>query len=134
MTVYVNTWGLYPLSPNSDKKYEYVHPDDLDLFVSLFPYGKVFFCISEDNDYICLSFGEIKARVKPELYRKIEGDGYLIGDIVEVLNGSSEGKEATIKEMNWHHKKKKIMYELEVDGKIKSRRYWAEDFKQVNKV
>ena len=81
---------------------------------------------------MCLSFGKIKARVKPELFRKIEANGYLIGDIVEVLNGSSKGKKAMINEINWHHKNKKIMYELKINGKIKSRRYWKEDIKPVD--
>jgi hypothetical protein len=49
--------------------------------------------------------------------------------IVEILNGSSQGKKARIQEMIWHYKKQRVFYQLEVDGKIKSKRYWKEDFK-----
>ena len=124
-----STWGIYPWFVENTKK-EYIHPEDLEEFKLLFPYGKVFFCISEDDKYIHLSYGEKIFRVKPDRYRKIISDGYLIGDIVEILNGSSQGKKATIEHMKWHYEKQKIMYGLKLlDSKIKSRRYYKEDFK-----
>lgn len=85
----VNTWGLYSFYPNLKEDYKYIHPNDLESLKALFPYRLVFFCVSEDSDYICLTYGKFKAKVKPDLYRKVEADGYFIEDIVEILNGSS---------------------------------------------
>ncbi len=128
MTEFENTWGIYPWFIEYIPQ-RYIYPQDLESFKTLSAYKKVFFCISEDSNYICLSYGQKRFRVKPDLYKQIETDGFFIKDTVEILNGSSQGKKATIENMYWHHKKQKIMYELKVNGKIKSRTYYQEDFK-----
>lgn len=129
----VKTWGLYPWSIVIARSKEYINPQDLELFQAIYPLGKVFFCTSAKDGYICLSYGEKEVRVKPDLYKVVQTYGYLIGDIVEILNGSSKGKKAKIKEMHWHYKKQEVIYTLEVDEKVKSRRYYQDDFKLLDK-
>ena len=130
MSKFVNTVGLYRWFPETEEKC--IHPEDLEAITKFYPYGKVFFCCGTEGDYIYLSYGEKRFRVKPERYQKIESDGYFLGETVEVMNGSAEGKKAKINEMDWHYKQQKIMYVLKVDNKLRSRRYWKSDFRKVD--
>lgn len=131
MANYEKTWGIYPWS--IERGEEHIFSKDLELIKSFFPLGKVFYCSSVNDNFIDINYGNNKFKVKPELYQKVDDSGYFIGDIVQIKTGSSEGKEAVVKEMNWHFKNKEVVYLLEVDGKMKSRRYLKDDFELSNR-
>ncbi len=128
MSKFVNTLGLYRWFPEMGEKY--IHSEDLEAFTKFFPHCIVFFCCALEGDYIYLSYGKNSFRVKPDLYQRIESDGYFFGETVEIMNGSAEGKKATIVGMVWHYKKQKIMYFLRLGNKLRSRRYWKGDFRK----
>ena len=131
MKNYENTWGIYPWSIARGEKYIFF--EDLESIKSFFSLGKVFYCNSVNENFIDINYGNNKFKVKPELYQKVDDSGYFIGDLVKIKTGSSEGKEAVVKEMNWHYKNKEVVYLLEVDDKMKSRRYLKDDFELLNR-
>ena len=131
MKNYENTWGIYPWPIARGEKYIFF--EDLESIKSFFSLGKVFYCNSVNENFIDINYGNNKFKVKPELYQKVDDSGYFIGDLVKIKTGSSEGKEAVVKEMNWHSKNKEVVYLLEVDDKMKSRRYLKDDFELLNR-
>lgn len=42
--------------------------DDLESFIALMPYGKVFECVKENEEYITIAYGKNKYMVKSELF------------------------------------------------------------------
>ncbi|MFO0260520.1 MAG: DUF6960 family protein, partial [Planctomycetota bacterium] len=60
-------WGLYPWFPEHGESM--IHPDDVAAVKDLTPNGKVFQVIEEDGTYLVLSYGEVRFRAKPDLFR-----------------------------------------------------------------
>lgn len=124
---YANTWGLYQCFQGTDDAM--VDYECRESFFALQPNGKVFECISEQEDTITLKYGKQIFRVKPELYRIIPKPFYKVGDIVEIIDKASKGK---ILHVNWHIRDKKPFYYLEINGQKSGKRYMDCDLKALN--
>lgn len=128
MDEFIGSWGLYPwFDEDSD---ELVHPNDIESFKALKPYGKVFNCISKENDYIVLSYADRQFRVKPELYKVVKSPSYKYNENVIIVGKGEEGK---VIEINWHHGKAEEFYSLAIKEKRSSKRYFVSDLEKIVK-
>ncbi|MFN9753482.1 MAG: DUF6960 family protein, partial [Planctomycetota bacterium] len=114
-------WGLYPWFPEHGESM--IHPDDVAAVKDLTPNGKVFQVIEEDGTYLVLSYGEVRFRAKPDLFRAVDRPDKQIGDAVEV-ESKGEPKSGTIVGIEWHHQRNEPFYFVAIDGKQSSKRYW----------
>jgi hypothetical protein len=130
MSNFINTWGIFPWS--IERGEQHIHPEDLEEIKTCFLGLKVFNCVKEENGFLFLKYGKEILRVLPELYKNIDPPKYCIGDVVEILNGSSQGEKAIIVGMYWHLKNQSVIYYLKIGEKVKSRRYWDTDIKSGN--
>ena len=120
------TWGLYPWFQEHGT--HLVHPNDLEAWVALQPYGRVFERVGEEGEFLKLAYGNHVFRVKPDFFRPVRSPSKRIGDVVRLESGG-EVKEGTIVEIQWHHQRNEPFYLLKINGKRSSRRYWDSDFK-----
>jgi hypothetical protein len=115
-------WGLYPWFEESGTTL--VHPDDLDAFRKLVPYGKVFAVARDEGDFIRLAYGAQVFRVKPDLLRHVDAPKFAIGDRARIANKPGD---VEIDAIQWHHKDERPFFLVKRNGKVESRRYWADD-------
>ncbi|WP_346352912.1 DUF6960 family protein [Azotosporobacter soli] len=122
-----NTWGLYPWFIENGE--QLIEPLDLEKFKRLSPYGKIFECIDEDNEYITLKYGEEVYQVKAELYKQVNAPIFTFGNKVRL----TEKLETigVIIDINWHNKENTPIYLIEINGKRKSTRYMETDLSMI---
>lgn len=122
-TDYVGKWGLYPWFAQDGL--DMIAPADRIRFEQLQPYGKVFYCLAADEQYITLQYGDNTYRVSPRLFQPVPAPPFSFGETVQI---KKTGTPAIIRDIHWHHKEATHIYYVEVDGKRKSKRYFAHDF------
>jgi hypothetical protein len=126
----VGSWGLY--SWFREHGLDMVHPADRELFESLFPYSKLFYCEGVDGEYLILRYGTRSYRVKDNLFQIVNFSIIPFGEIVFVNKGRGILK-AKVVDIQWHFQKHEPMYFVETDGKKLKKQYWASDL-QVRTV
>ena len=115
-------WGLYPWFEEDGP--ELIHPEDIAIVRSLLPNGKVFQQSSVEGDYIKLRYGDVEIRVRESLFRPLPVCPRSIGSTVTL----KDGRVGEVVGIQWHHKRDEPMYQLRIEGKKKSFRYWEADF------
>ncbi|GMA14388.1 hypothetical protein E5F05_01930 (plasmid) [Deinococcus metallilatus] len=120
----MSTFGLYPWFV--EHGLEKIHPEDIEDFSKLLPYGKVFELISNDGDYITIAYGSKRYRVRPDLWKPVEGVGYHVGEQVLV-----NGRKGVIEEIGWHFNRKSPFFLLSIEGKRKSKRYSGDELQTL---
>ena len=63
------SWGYYPWFPEDGD--HFINPCDLENFKNIIPYGKIFNCIDDTDEYITLQHKKMTFKVKKELYKII---------------------------------------------------------------
>jgi Family of unknown function (DUF6960) len=119
-------WCLYPWFLGDGVSY--IHPDDLDDFKALMPYGKLFRCVGSDRDFIILERAGKHYRVMPSLARPVPDPAFRFGDRVRCLSGGVE-KRAVVREIIWHFNRNQPYFLLTIEGKKASRRYWSDELR-----
>jgi len=71
-------WGLFPWCPEHGT--DMIHPEDVEATIAMQPFGKVFKRVGTQGDFITLSYGEQRIRVKPDLFRVVDAPSKQIGD------------------------------------------------------
>jgi hypothetical protein len=122
-------WVLYPWF--EERGTEQIHPDDLEKFRSLKPYGLVFEDLGLEDDFHVLSYNGEKFRVRGDLIQKVNlksDQVFKIGNPVGIKGTLEFG---IISGISWHHKEGRPFYTIDVGGKKKSKRYWPEDLMRI---
>jgi hypothetical protein len=124
----IGRWGAIPLTELKKRNLDdYVHIDDVDKINSITQ--PVNLIIGIDNDYLLLKLdNQYNIRIDSKIVQERSAPDYFIGDKVQVLNSKGSVEIGTVNDFYWHSNAQKYIYLLEVNGKIKSRRYFAEDF------
>ena len=124
-------YRIYPWWPHDGDAW--VHPEDVGLARRLIPSMRVFRYCGREGSYLVLSYGKHRLRVKPTLRQAIPGDGFDLGDRVEVCSrmGKNRPLVATIGEMRWNARYGAIQYRLRSRNMTLARRYTAEDLRPV---
>lgn len=112
----------------SDDKYNEICSDDLEKFLQLFPYQKVFQCIGRDDEFMYLKQDDDVYRVKESLLKIIEEPKFKIGETVTLIN---KNEKAIVASISWHYKLAEPIYAVKVNGKIKKTRYFSKDLQTV---
>ena len=73
--------GVYLVWPNEGLGW--IHPDDVARVERWIPSTRVFRRHSFDGEYYRLQYGEQVVRVKPTMWRRVDDEGFSIGDRVE---------------------------------------------------
>ena len=106
--------------------------------------GNIFFsilkCIEENDDYLkVIVIGKRKeytpkiAIIKKEGYEIIRKPKFDVGDKVKLIKYPNE--KATVKEIIWHEKNRRIFYILDVEGnKKRSNSWYYEDENKFEKI
>lgn len=115
-------WGLYPWFEEHGT--DLIHPEDLATVRALMPNGKVFRVMGEDEGFIRLSYGDIEFRARPSLFKELAGEVHGIGEAITL----TDGRTGEVIGIQWHHQRAEPMYQLSIEGKKKSNRYWNSDF------
>lgn len=124
-------WGIYPWFRENGT--DLVHPEDLEAFALLQPYGKVFFYFKKSNDYIFLKYQNNIFRVKPTLFKTIPTPIFNFDQEVETVSSKNSDikYKGKIYDIFWHTQKKQHMFFLKIGEKRKSKRYWAKNLKEI---
>ena len=124
----VGTWGLYQWFPEHGENLIYFN--DRQRFKALLPNGKVFHCINEEPDFLTLQYNEDVYHVKSTLYKKVTIPLFSFGKQVQVSNHPNTVN--IVRSIEWHFKQNALIYYLEIDGKLSSKRYWEKELSLVS--
>ena len=116
-------WGLYQWYEEHGA--ELIHPDDLETVRKLVPGNRVFRVAGEKAGFLYFRYGEIEFRGRPRLLERIKAQVREVGDTVTLTDGRS----AQVMDVRWHFQRAEPMYQLRVEGKKRSKRYWNSDLK-----
>lgn len=96
-------YGVYPWPTAAFE--DWVHEDDEAVARTLLPSDRVFRRVAQEGGFIVLGYGARRIRVRPALCRMIPGDGWDIGDSVEIRShhGRNEPFVGVIAEMRCPH-------------------------------
>lgn len=76
------TWGIYPwFEEDGEELIEERHRDE---FRELKPYGKIFRCVGERDEFIELQYNSHSYLVKPQLFKKVPTPKFNFGDTVRL--------------------------------------------------
>ncbi|MCF6407343.1 hypothetical protein L3C95_30895 [Chitinophaga filiformis] len=123
----IDKWATIPLTELRQKALNtYVHPDDLESLDQLEqPVNLIIGC---EDDYIKLAINSgVSIRLKQIIVKESRKPEYFINEKVKTVNSKGFLEFGVIKDYYWHSNDSKYVYLLEVNGKMKSRRYHAED-------
>jgi hypothetical protein len=125
----IGKWGW--ISIDEIKSYnfkKYLHPQTEKIVNSLHLSDFVFQCIGKNGNFLMLKSSEVELVVKSEVFRIMPQEPkFKPLEIVKFYNSKNLLEFGMIKNINWHNKENKHIYFLEVNGKLKRRRYFAED-------
>lgn len=125
-------YGYYPWWPENGN--DWLHPEDVELARQLIPSMRIFRREGELESYVVLYYGDVKLRVLRTLWQEVEGEGFELGDWVEVLSrcGHNEPRTGTIREMLWDQRARALRYQLLDNGQPIANLYAAEDLRHVD--
>ena len=103
---------------------QWIHPQDIDAFRQLFPYRRVFTVLDQQDGFTRIAHGDQVFRVKPSLLESVSTPRFTVGQVVRIPGKDGE---AVIEGIYWHFKDRKPYFMVRYKGKLKSKRYWAED-------
>ncbi|MBI2825104.1 MAG: hypothetical protein HYX69_10500 [Planctomycetia bacterium] len=126
-------YRIYPWWPQNGNAW--VHPDDVKLARRLIPSSRMFRSEGREGSYLVLGYGPYRIRVRPALRQLVRGDGFNVGDQVEVCShrGRNRAMIATIREMRYDNRKRAVRYSLRVRGKPVARTYTAGDLRKIER-
>ncbi len=121
------TYGLYPWF--AEHGYDLIKSEDVEAFIRLSPFGKVFECIEKNEEFITLKYAENTYSVKALIYKKVENPLFIYGTEVIIKNSNQV---AIIRDIHWHYKSNEPIYYIEINGKRKSKRYFEHELTLVS--
>ncbi len=127
-----SVYGVYPWWPEDGE--DWIHPEDREIVRTLLPGPRVFRREPKMRGRLYeLSYGDVKFRVRPTLWLTVPGEGFEVGDRVEIKSmlGENPPDVAVIQEMFWSSREKVIHYLVELHEMVNERRFRAKDLRPV---
>jgi len=125
-------YGYFPWWPEDGDAW--LHPEDVELARTLIPSDRVFRRERTDSEeYDRLIYGDLTLRVKHALWKEVRGEGYEIGQWVEVLSRGMQNtpQTAIIREIHWDSKQRALRYQVRHNDDLVPNFYTAEDLRPV---
>ena len=112
---------------------DWIHPEDSHIAKRLLPGGRVFVHRQIDSEYQLYEYGDESFRALPRMQKRVEGDGLLIGDRVEVRSrlGHRRPQIATICDMIWDSYNHRIDYRLRYRQLSSRLPYASKEFQRI---
>ena len=63
---------------------DWIHPEDVDRVRDVVPSARVLRRELRVDEYVVLSYGKLRIRVRPTLWQIVRTDGFDLGDMVEI--------------------------------------------------
>lgn len=123
----IDKWGAIPLKDlKNEELNNFVNAEDISMLHFLLqPVNPI---IGVQGDYVILKIDNTHSiRLNSAIVQNAQEPDYFVGDKVKMLNSKGVLEYGEIKDFYWHVKDNKYIYLLEVNGKMKSRRYYVED-------
>ncbi len=117
-------FGCFPRWPENGRSF--IHPDDVPLVTRCLPSERVFKRELFDGTYYHYRYGNVRFRLQPCMWLKIDHEGLDIGDLVETI-GIGMQRELFVAEiwgMHYIRRKGRILYRLR-RGQAKIPRLYA---------
>ena len=114
---------------------DWIHPDDVAQVNQWIPSSRVFRRHSFDGEYYRLQYGEHSVRVKPTMWRRVDDEGFSVGDRVEVLSHFQENEPClgVIVEIRFEKSSGRILYSIESRELPLPRPFVATDLVQLTR-
>ncbi|MCG8450572.1 MAG: hypothetical protein MI725_13470 [Pirellulales bacterium] len=124
-------YGYYPWWPEDGN--DWLHPEDVELARQIIPSTRVFRREGQQGPFDVLHYGDLRLRVLHTLWQEITSEGFEIGDWVEILSRGRRNtpRTATIREMRWDKRGRKLHYQVLENDQPIARSYTAEDLRHV---
>lgn len=111
---------------------KFIHQDYIEMVRDSNLTDFVFLCTDSSESYVELISTEIKLLIKREVFRPMpKQPKFNPLEEVKLFNSKGQLEFGKIKGISWHNNEGKHIYTLEVNGKIKTRRYFEEDLEKV---
>lgn len=120
----------------SDRQPSWIHPDDVEAADEAVPGDRVFRRDECENfadrqlGYSQFEYGEMKFRALPAIWLELKSAGYELGDFVQIKSqyGKRESMVATISEIKWNRRHRRIEYVLKAGGRTSPKPFTADEF------
>ena len=124
-------YGLYPWWPEDGD--DWLHPEDVELARAMIPSPRVFRRDGQQGPFVVLHYGDVRLRVKRTLWQEVPGEGYELGDWVEVLSRGQRNTPRTgvIREMTWEPRSRSLRYQIFENDQPIPKEYSAQDLRPV---
>jgi len=124
-------YGYYPWWPENGN--DWLHSEDVQQARQMIPSQRVFRREGEQGPFVVLHYGDVKLRVLRTLWHEVKGDGFELGDWVEVLSrcGHNDPRTGTIRERVWDEQARALRYQLFDNGQGIANFYAADDLRHV---
>ena len=121
------SYGIYRWWPEDGENW--VHPFDIGIVRQLIPGNRVFRREDLDHEFLLVSYGDIRFRVKSTIWFEVAYEGFDVGDHVEIKSrmGKAEPFIGRIKEMIWNQRYARVDYYLFRSEAIQVKAYHADD-------
>lgn len=109
-------YGCFPRWPAEGTSW--IHPDDLDVALTLIPSHRIFRREWRGGEYSRLIYGQQTIRARPSLWLVVDPGKYQVGDEVEIRSqlGKRQPGLAVVREVIWNRHTGSAEYQLEYRG------------------
>jgi hypothetical protein len=105
-----------------------VHPDDWLILKDYKFIRSLHKCLSVSSDYISVKFGNTEIRIKNSIFYPLDVvPEFQPLEKVKLKNSKGDLEFGIVKGIHWHNNDRKFYYDIEVNNKIKGRRYFSDD-------
>jgi hypothetical protein len=126
----IGKWGGIPIKGIKNGEYQnYIHPEDIYIMNNI--QQPVVEIIGKNSGYLIIKSDNYICRIDPTIIQECKRPIFFINDKVKFLNSKDFIEFGIIKDLYWHNKDRKYVYNIEVNGKMKGRRYYDEDLEKV---
>jgi hypothetical protein len=124
-------YGFYPWWPEDGD--DWLHPEDVAAARELIPSPRVFRRDGQAGPFLVLHYGDVRLRVKHTLWQEVPGEGFEIGDWVEVLSRGQKNtpRTGTVREILWEPRSRAMRYQILENGQPIDKQYSNEDLRHV---
>ncbi|MCU0439114.1 MAG: hypothetical protein MUC49_14545 [Raineya sp.] len=130
MKNFIGKWGWVSIDDIHTEHFkQYIHPKHVNSIEKLTLIDHVFQCLDIEKDgYLNLKSTETSLLLKQEVFRLMPQEpDFKPLQKVKFLNSKGFLEFGIVKKISWHNNEHKHIYLLEIDNKMKSRRYYGED-------
>lgn len=129
---YIDQWGGIPFFVIKQfQEKENIYPDDWIILENYDYVGCIHKCIGIFEDYLIVEFIGTKIRIKESCFEIMPSPTFKPLEKVEYIDSKNRLQKGIIKRIYYHDNMGKYIYNIETNGKMKTRRYYADDLMKI---